>query len=320
MIADWVAGCTRARVLARRRLTVPAARRVAAQPTLTAALDALSGSSYRRTVTGQSLGAAQHAVAATLLWDLRVLAGWLPRRGVDMLRRLCAAFEVANVDELAAGVMSGRAAEPFYELGSVATTWPRLREAGDMASLRRELSSSIWGDPGESTPAAIGLAMRARWLVRAQAVPPARTWIEGAAVLTYVGAAVCADTQIPHVVLSDLDRAAPGLAAARGGDHDLPSFRARLPPWLRDWLPEPVLAGDSDPDQAVWLAWGGWWRRIEAEGVALLRSGGFGPDPIIGAVAMLGADAWRVRAALSAAAYGGGSGDGKALETFDALA
>jgi len=167
---------------------------------------------------------------------------------------------------------------------------------------------------------AIGLAMRARWLVRAQAVPPARTWIEGAAVLTYVGAAVCADTQISLAVLSDLDRAAPGLAAARGGEHDLPSFRARLPPWLRDWLPEPVLADDADPDQALWLAWGAWWRRIEAEGVALLRSGGFGPEPVIGAVAVLSADAWRVRAALSAAAYGVGSGDGKALETFDALA
>ena len=318
MIADWVAGCTRARLLARRRLTATAARRVAAQPTLAAALDALSGSSYRRTVTGQSLGAAQHAVAATLLWDLRVLAGWLPRRGVDMLRRLCAAFEVANVDELVA-VMFGRAAEPFYELGSLATTWPRLREAGDVASLRRVLSASIWGDPGDSTPAAIGLGMRARWLVRAEAVPPARTWIEGAAVLTFVGA-TCADARISDAVLSNLDRAAPGLAAARVGDHDLPSFRAQLPPWLRDWLPEPVLAGDSDPDQALWLAWGAWWRRIEAEGLALVRSGGFGPEPVIGAVAVLSADAWRVRAALSAAAYGGGSGDGKALETFDALA
>ena len=58
---------------------------------------------------GQTLAATQHAVAATLLWDLRVLAGWLPRDGVDLLRALACWFEIANVDELLA-VAAGRPA------------------------------------------------------------------------------------------------------------------------------------------------------------------------------------------------------------------
>ena len=41
----------------------------------------------------QTLAQAQQAVAATLLWDLRAPAGWLPRDGVDWLRVLAGWFE-----------------------------------------------------------------------------------------------------------------------------------------------------------------------------------------------------------------------------------
>ena len=43
------------------------------------------GANIRR---DQTLAAAQHEVAGTLLWDLRVLAGWLPSDGVRLLRTL----------------------------------------------------------------------------------------------------------------------------------------------------------------------------------------------------------------------------------------
>jgi hypothetical protein len=58
-----------------------------------------------------------------------------------------------------------------------------------------------------------------------------------------------------------------------------------------------------------------WWSRVEIDGRAQLRAGDFDSSPVVGAVAVIAADAWRVRAALAAAAYGG-----PALEEFDALA
>ena len=47
----------------------------------------------------QTLAEAEDAVGRTLLWHLRVLAGWLPRTGVDQLRLLAGWFELANVDD-----------------------------------------------------------------------------------------------------------------------------------------------------------------------------------------------------------------------------
>ena len=76
MSSSWVAGVVRAKALARRRLGAAGARAVATSPGLSAALAALVSSSYGHDVRpGQSLGAAQHAVAASLLWNMRVLAG-----------------------------------------------------------------------------------------------------------------------------------------------------------------------------------------------------------------------------------------------------
>lgn len=80
-----MAGVVRAKALAGRRLGAAGARAVAKSPGLGPALAALSSSPYGHDVRpGQSLGAAQHAVAASLLWNMRVLAGWLPRGRVDV--------------------------------------------------------------------------------------------------------------------------------------------------------------------------------------------------------------------------------------------
>jgi hypothetical protein len=42
------------------------------------------------------LAAAQHAVSATMLWHLRVLAGWVPPYASGPLRVLAAGFEIAG--------------------------------------------------------------------------------------------------------------------------------------------------------------------------------------------------------------------------------
>jgi hypothetical protein len=51
------------------------------------ALSLLVGTPYGHEVrVDQSLEEAQHGVAATRLWHLRLLGGWVPRQGADLVR------------------------------------------------------------------------------------------------------------------------------------------------------------------------------------------------------------------------------------------
>jgi hypothetical protein len=55
----------------------------------------------------------------------------------------------------------------------------------------------------------------------------------------------------------------------------------------------------------LWAAEARWWRAVEHDSEDLVRSPRPGPAVLVGAVGLLAADAWRVRAALEAAARGG---------------
>src|SRR5450759_574036 len=131
MSAAWVAGSVRARAMTRRRLGRAAVRSLAASPSLEEALSSLAHTPYGHDVrTDQTLAGAQHAVVETFLWNVRVLAGWVPREGVTILRILLGSLEITNVhDHLLR--LSGRgleATEPPapYRLGGLSTAWPRL--------------------------------------------------------------------------------------------------------------------------------------------------------------------------------------------------
>jgi hypothetical protein len=72
------------------------------------------------------------------------------------------------------------------------------------------------------------------------------------------------------------------------------------------------VAGNGE----LWRAEARWWRRVDHDGMALVRRSTPGRAVLVGSVAVLAADAWRVRAALERAARGGGPGE----EDFDAVA
>jgi hypothetical protein len=136
---------------------------------------------------GLSLAEAQHAVAATILWDLRVLAGWLPRDGVTLLRLLAGWFEIANVDELLQA-LAGRPSGKEFQLGALATAWPRLSEARSIAELRQALASSAWVASGGDTSRDIRAGLRTRWADRVAASGDrARSWATAAAALASLG-------------------------------------------------------------------------------------------------------------------------------------
>ncbi len=86
---------------------------------------------------------------------------------------------------------------------------------------------------------------------------------------------------------------------------------------LRECLPGRagwVLAGVTSPD-GLYLAETAWWARVGRDGAALLRAAEPASGPVLGAAAVLAADARRACAALELAARGGGP-----LEAYDALA
>ncbi|HXZ70669.1 MAG TPA: hypothetical protein VEH31_07345, partial [Streptosporangiaceae bacterium] len=208
MSAGWVAGSVRARALARRRIGPAAARRAAASGSLEDALRLLAATPYGREVrAGQTLAQAQHGAAAAILWDLRVLAGWLPPGGVPLLQALAAWFEIANVDELLTA-LDGRPVAvhgEMFTLGALATACPWLRSAGSVADLRAALAASAWGDMGADSLSAVRFGMRACWALRVAGFgEPAPAWATAGAALLVAGQRFVAGRPIPAAALPPL--------------------------------------------------------------------------------------------------------------------
>ena len=298
MSAGWVAGSVRARALARRRLGAEETLRLASCGSLSDALRMLAATPYGANLRPeQPLAVAQHEIASIVLWDLRVLAGWLPGEGLRLLRVLGAWFELANVDELLQS-LAGQPAETEFGLGALATAWPRLRQAASNGELRAALASSPWRDPGGESTYAVRLGLRARWAARAAALgDPPRTWAAGAVALLVAGERFTAGRTVdPGIMGSTLSLIGP--AALRAAT--LEEMAAGLPS-RASW----VLTGITAPAD-LWRAERTWLARVERDGLRLLRTSSLDSGTVLGALAAMACDAWRVRAALEIAARGGG--------------
>ncbi|MFF5570193.1 V-type ATPase subunit [Streptomyces luteogriseus] len=316
MSAGWVAGATRARALRTRCLGAEGIGEVAASPTLDDALRYLAATPYRHSTAGATPAEAQRAVSATLLWHLRVLAGWQPATGADAIRALAAGFEISNAEHhlraLAAEPGPPGTSHPHappYRLGALATAWTRLARARTPSELRNALAASVWGDPGGDSPAAVATGMRISAALRlATAVPDAARWAAARLALLFAREVFVVGRRMPDVSARRAARLLGPRAVSAGSYVD---FRQALPATAR-WLLEGV-----DEAADLWRAEAWWWKAVEQDGRELLRRSHFGPQPVVGAVAVLSADAWRTRGALELAARGGGPGDWPA-EVLDA--
>ena len=341
MRSDWVAATVRAKAMARRRAGAGLCRDAAALGTLSQAVERFEQTGYGpelaanrnapgnsgRSDAGTDLAEAQHATRRSVLWQLRVLAGWLPVSGARMVRAAGAAFELANITVLFRRLQEDAEAEAgtplhrsvdlpeYFELGGLATAWPRLSRAGDIPELVEMLRTSPWGDPGP--PEDLADTLTVVWIRRlTAAVPQTRSWtVAGAALLAARRVLVLPGTENlpgagtrtePGTRLNSLLQ--PMIGSGWLEAQDLASFRAALP-----GAAAPALNGVEDPGD-LWKAEAALRARIEEDAFRLLRSGLPGPDVAVGAAAVLAVDAWRVRAALAAAASGGGS------EVLDAVA
>jgi hypothetical protein len=313
----WVAGVVRAKALAGRRLGAGGSRALATAHDLPEALRSLHATPYGHDVRpGTDLVAAQHAVGASLLWNARVLAGWLPREGADVVRMFAAGFEVANLDEHLAR-LAGEATGPTYQLGSLETAWSRLSATTTPAGVAEVLGTSRWRLRGLGTRRECQLGLRLAWAdAVATRVPPAAAWARSGAALLVLREVVLEGRRLsPPLVRRAAVVLGPAFLDALGeGRTEVAALRSRLPADAR-WVLEGL---DIPPDAAaLWPAEAGWWRRVEDDGFRLLRGSGYDQRPVVGALAVLAVDAWRVRAALEAAARGGAA---PAVEAFDGVA
>lgn len=306
MSAGWVAATVRAKAMARRRVGAGVARRLASARSLDDALGLLDGTAYARAAApGTTLPEAEQLVAATEIWQLRVLSGWLPRSAVGLARALGARYELANIEAHAQALAVRGRRQPYFELGSLALSWPRIAATTSASELRAALAASPWGDPGDVSPEALHDILVLRWLrmVAAEA-PQATGWVIGAAVL------VAAKQLLVRGPSETLARAAAPLIGSEW-------VRARSVPELRSAMPVAgrwALDGIGSPAE-LWRAEAGLAARVESDGFRLLRQGTPGVDAVLGAVAVLAVDGWRVRVALADASYGVGPG-----EVLDVLA
>lgn len=304
MTAAWVAATVRGRALARRRVGTARARRIAAAPDLDTGLLLVAGSAFDRVaVAGTSLRAAEHAVRAEQLWELRVLAGWMPAAGAPLARALAARYELANI-EAHRDRLAGRAVDPPFSLGTLAISWPRLAATSSLDALRAELVASPWGDPGEGTATALHDALVVAWLrmvaTAAVGMSTVLRWVRAGAALL-VARTVFGLQQQPSGPL--LRAVTPLLGRRWSAARTTDEFRAALPATAR-W----VLAGVDGPGQ-LWRAEAQLRAQVEADGYRMLREAIPGPRPVVGALAVLAVDGWRVRAALAAAAAGAGENE-----------
>lgn len=302
----------RARMLAGRRIGASEARRLAACGSLAEAVGMLDSTAFRvapggaRTAAATPAGLAvvQHAIGAGLVWDLRVLAGWLPRGGLQLMRVLAGWFEIANVDGLLAE-LDGRGHGSYFELGLLATAWSKSRHARSLAELRSALAASAWKDPGGEAAADIAVGLRARWAERVAALgEPARSWAACALALL-LAAERFGGSQTDNKVLGSVAVSLLGSAAAAAGT--IEELASALPAKV-SW----VLAARTSPAD-LWRSEALWWHRVETDARGLLARAGFGSGPVIGTTALLAADVRRVRSALAIAARGG------IVEAFDAV-
>lgn len=307
MRPGWVAGGVRARLLARRRLGRAGARDLAGSASAGEAVERLATSPYGHAVrVGQDVTTARRGVAATALWHLRVLAGWLPAGAADVVRVFAGPFEIANVAGRLGAVDGAVEPEPF-RLGALALAWPRVATAASVGEVRAALAASSWGDPGGDAAAEVIAGLRLAWAGRlATLAPDAAGWGQSAAAL------VVAEERFVHG--RALTPAAAGDArrlVGRGWEAagSLAALAGSLPAATR------FLLANLGGVEELWRAEARWWRRVDDEAAALLARSRPGRGTVTAAAALLLVDVWRVQAALEALAWGDA-----ALERFDAVA
>jgi hypothetical protein len=305
--AGWVAAQVRSRSLAGHCLGPAGVREVAGAGSLDGALAFLATSSYGpRLHPGLDLATSEHEVFASVLWNLRVLAGWSPAMGASRLHVLAGVFELANLRGHLARIEGYRAPASF-DLGSLAAV-PGRETPATINELRDALRRSSWGDPGAVDASGVYVALQfalARRIV--DDVTEAGAWAQTYAALVLARLVVedCAPERDSNAAANARIVLGSRAVAARTLDELRRALGREVAPVLEG------VQGAGD----LWLAEFRWWTHLWDDAQGRLRHSAPGPEAVVAAAAVLAADAWRVQMALEIAARAG-----RGIEVLDAVA
>lgn len=307
MSAGWVAATVRGRALLRGTLGAAGAHEVATADSWPTARARLGRSGYgARLDPDADRAAARRTAQEATLWQLRVLAGWLPPDGAALARVAAGPLEIANLEGQLARLTGGEAAAPL-PLGSLGAAWPRAGDAATADRLRRLLTASVWGDPGGTDRPAFALGLRVAWAGRvAREVPLARPWARSAAALLVAREQQVFGRPVAEPTARQVDRLLGRGWRAAGS---LPDLVRAVPEAAR-----PVFVDVSEPAE-LWRAELALARRVASEALPVARSGRYGHDTVGAVVALMLVDLWRTLAAVEAAGRGA-----PGVEVVDALA
>jgi len=243
-----------------------------------------------------SLEEAERAVDATVLWHLRILAGWGPALSATSLRLLAGRFEIENIEDLVLR-LSGTSVRHPFELGALSLGWSRIATARSPGEVRERLARSFWRDPGGQDLGTVRVWLRLVWASHvADQLPFLRPLATGAARL------VVARAEAAGVVLETrpLDLA----HALLGPDLSIAAFQ--VPGLTESGLNESGAWGKAprgeDSSDRLWAAEIAWRSEVESTGLSLAAASHPSESMVVGVVLLLGVDAWRVRGALQSAA------------------
>lgn len=307
MTAGWVAAATRGRSLLRRTIGPDGARELASAESWPEARQLLASTPYGSELSPDADRLdARHIVATTYVWQLRVLAGWLPPGASRLARQFAAPVEIANIEHHLTRISGGRTA-PSVALGSLAVAWPRVAASLSVARVREVLASSVWGDPGGADQVAMAVGLRVAWARRlARQVPDAAAWALGFAAVLVARERFAFDRAIAEGTSRELDR----LIGTRWRNAStIAELHDRLPPsaaWALD---------DCDERSHLWRSELALMQRLHTDSSRLAGSGRYDQSSVVAVMALLLSDWWRVHAALELAGRGPA-----ALEVFDAVA
>jgi hypothetical protein len=292
MSAGWVAAAIRGRALTRRMVGPDGARHMAGNSwpdARTALLGTFYGAELPPNADRREAG--RHVVEATM-WQLRVIAGWLPPGQGALLRVFAGPMEIANIEGRLAQ-LAGLDADPPFRLGSLAVAWPRVAAANSVEQVRSALATSVWRDPGGSDATTMALSLRLAWARRlASQVPDTATWAKGAAAVLLARERF----GFARTINEPTSRVIDGLI----GHH---WRRASSLSSLIDQLPKTAswpFLDVHDPDD-LWQAEIALGRRVSSDADRFAYSGRYDKATLTGAMALLLVDLWRVLGAIQLA-------------------
>jgi hypothetical protein len=307
--AGWVAPSTRGRLLLRRRVGASGARALGSEESWAQARTELA-----TTIYGASLPAdadrrtARLCASAATIWQLRVLAGWLPPNATALARTFAASVEIAAVDRHVSRLARQAGArstgvEPVdaVSLGSLATAWPRVERATTLDQVRSILARSAWGDPGGSDPAAIRFGLRVAWGRRLLRQAPVTTnWVHGAAAVLVARELFLFGRDIPEVPARTIDQ----LLGPRWRNATSVASLADNVGASASWalLADGSSASPSATD--LWRSELGVISRVDEDASRVVESGRNGRNTVAAIMALLLLDLWRVGAAIESAGRG----------------